>query len=97
MWEQNPETWNCNSNVYCTSPYDTFPKTVSDVNGSGWWWGQNECFKGDNVQVGNLEEMEKNTNGIRWFETESPEMCPYASTVTHLSNWLQEFKPNGKF
>ena len=60
------------------------------------WWN-NKCFLGDNVQVGNLEAMETNENGIRWFETESPEMCQYSNTVRHLRTWLQEFKPNGRF
>ena len=57
----------------------------------------NQCFEGDVVEVGNLEKMEKNENGIRWFETQHSENCRFANTVTSLADWKTEFKPNGKF
>ena len=58
--------------------------------------GYNKCFEGDVVEVGNLEKMEKNENGIRWFETQSSENCRFTNTVRDLSKWTEDFKTNGK-
>ena len=60
--------------------------------------GFNKCYEGDTIEVGNLENIEKNDNGIRWFETQTnSSTCRYANSVTELGLWLDEFKPNGKF
>ena len=58
--------------------------------------GYNKCFEGDVVEVGNLEKMEKNENGIRWFETQSSENCRFTNTVRELGKWTEDFKTNGK-
>ena len=57
--------------------------------------GYNTCFKGDVVEVGNLENMDKNENGIRWFETQYSANCRYTNTIRHLSEWTKDFKPDG--
>ena len=49
------------------------------------------------MKVGNLEQMNKNENGIRWFETEYSTNCRYANSVEQLSGWREAFKPNGKY
>ena len=57
----------------------------------------NRCYEGDVVEVGNLENMEKNKNGIRWFETQHSENCRFTNTVEHLDDWKTDFEPNGEF
>ena len=52
---------------------------------------------GDEVEVANLENMNTNENGIRWFETEYSANCRYANSVVHLPDWRKDFTPNGMF
>ena len=47
------------------------------------------------VEVGNLEKMDKNENGIRWFETQHSDNCRFTNTVRHLSEWTKDFLPDG--
>ena len=56
----------------------------------------NKCYEGDVVEVGNLENMDKNENGIRWFETQHSANCRYTNTVIQLSGWKKEFTPKGQ-
>ena len=57
--------------------------------------GYNTCFEGDVVEVGNLEKMDKNENGIRWFETQYSDNCRFTNTIKHLSEWTKDFLPDG--
>ena len=41
--------------------------------------------------------MEKNENGIRWFETQSSENCRFTNTVRELSKWTEDFKTSGNY
>ena len=41
--------------------------------------------------------MEKNENGIRWFETQSSENCRFTNTVRDLSKWTDDFKTSGNY
>jgi len=93
-WEQTSDSWYCNSTVYCTSISGYFPRIMDDINQQKD--GYNKCFEGDNLEVGNLEKMEKNENGIRWFETQSSENCRFTNTVRQLSKWTEDFKTNVK-
>lgn len=47
------------------------------------------------VEVGNLEKMDKNENGIRWFETQYSDNCRFTNTIKHLSEWTKDFLPDG--
>ena len=40
--------------------------------------------------------MDKNENGIRWFETQYSANCRYTNTIRHLSEWTKDFKPDGQ-
>ena len=60
---------------------------------------KNICHRDDRnaVEVANLEKMDDGLDfRIRWFETQTLDMCPYFNSVTRLADWREQFTPNGK-